>query len=1064
MANFVDCWNQLKSKGYKHADGSEVLNEQDRASIEKRIQEHLKTGLDPLEAAKASVKSHLDEAHAQLQSVYDQFKPPAETPATTVGAIPQGQALASGARVSDGIAAIEKAVEPWSAHSDKTDALHTNLRVALRRYGDKPLDDATIEKINGAISDLPRYMTGDVSGKPQPVSEAGQTPAVAGQPKTEGGIGEEKVQVQGQEKGRVLEGAAAEPPAAAVPTTASHPAVAEFQEHAPSSVQSLGIVPRTSEFVRQDVARIVTGISKGFRQIKAALTPANVSPVAGHTARIVREHAGQLARDNEIAMTALRDAAQVMRRNSKVENLAIIDRLEKGQPLGNKGLDDYRSARQSAYDQRIKQVQDINPNALQDLIENYFPHLWTRESVERLHGNIENIPADNPWGRIFGKRPLTGPASFLKQRSIPTTAEGIALGLEPVTTNPVALDLLKMHEMDRYVMGHKIMQEIKDNGLAKFVPAGGRPDFGHIKINDRIARVYGPRGWKIVDEEGRQMPGQKVLGDYYAPEDAARIINNYLSPGLRGNAVYDSFRFVGNAMNQVQLGISAYHAFFTAIDSATSTIALGLEQIARSGGSAAEIAKGAGQVAKGFVETPVGSMIENLWRGNKFLREYSKPGTTNAELARIVDSATAGGARVRMDTFYNTGAVEKFFDALKSGNYTGAVLRAPLALVQTISKPLMEYTVPRLKLGIISQQLEYELSKLPKNATQDQVRIVAGRVVDSVDNRMGQLIYDNLFWNKALKDGLMASVRSVGWNLGDIRELGGGTLDAITAPKRAYTALTKGTEIADNPVFTKRMAYTFALPFYVGVLGSVYQYLMTGKGPQSIQDAFMPRTGRRKADGTEERVMLPTYMKDVYPLALATGREGVTGLVSRGYRMAVNKLHPALSSIGQMIHNQDYYGNQILSPDDPLIQQHPTMGKIFREAEFIAKQFQPFSFRGVGQREGGVKEKLQAVAGIMPATRELTDTPAMRMIHDINIAKRPSGGYTMMQQQKREDRKKAQSGLDLRPMLFKRLSNEEKARVLEVATPEERAVFQSGSTSRTRRTPVKTLRQGQVVP
>jgi hypothetical protein len=804
---------------------------------------------------------------------------------------------------------------------------------------------------------------------------------------------------------------------------------------------ALGIVPQPSEFVKQDVAKALSGVIKGARQIKAIFTPANMSEASGVTARIIRENAAQLARDKEMAATSLKEAAQIMRRNDKATNLDIIDRLETGKPMGSPGLDAYKQARQAGYDERIKQVQAVNPNALQDLIENYFPHLWTRESVERLQGNLANIPADNPWARVFGKRPLAGPASFLKQRSIPTTAEGIAIGLEPVTTNPVALDLLKMHEMDRYVMGKKIIEEMKDRGLAKFVPAGETPEVGHTQINDKIARILGPKEWQIVNEAGEQMPGQKLLGHYYAPDDAAKVINNYLSPGLRGFAPYDAFRFVGNLMNQVQLGISLYHATFTSIDAATSTLSLGLEQLARSGGSPKELAAATGNIARAFVEAPIGgAMIENLWRGNKFLREYSKPGTTNAELAKIVDAAVAGGARVRMDTFYNTGAISSFFDALKSGNYAGAVLRAPFAVVQAAAKPLMEYAVPRTKLGIISQNLEYELRKLPANATRDDVRKISARVVDSVDNRMGQLIYDNLFWNKALKDGLMGSIRSVGWNLGDIRELGGGVLDTVTAPKRAYDALTKGSKIADNPVVTKRMAYAVALPLMVGVLGSMYQYLMTGEGPKDLMDVYMPRTGRMKPDGTPERVMLPTYMKDIAPLALAGAREGAVGLVKRGYSMALNKLHPLITTIGQMLHNQDYYGNQIRNEGDD------TVTTIKKEADFVIKNFRPFSVQGVIQREGGVKEKAQAVVGLMPAPRELTDTPAMRMIHNINLAKRPAGGYTSEQQQKREDKRRAQQSEDLRPELFKRLSNEDKARVMEVATPEEREIFQSYKT------------------
>ena len=44
---------------------------------------------------------------------------------------------------------------------------------------------------------------------------------------------------------------------------------------------------------------------------------------------------------------------------------------------------------------------------------------------------------------------MEGSRAFLKQRTIPTTAEGIAMGLKPVSTNPVDLTLLKLYEMQR---------------------------------------------------------------------------------------------------------------------------------------------------------------------------------------------------------------------------------------------------------------------------------------------------------------------------------------------------------------------------------------------------------------------------------------------------------------------------------------------------------------------------------------------------------------------------------------------------------------------------------------
>ncbi len=65
MGSFVDCWG-------KHASG---LSDLDRASVEARIQEHVRAGHNPIDAAKLAVQSHLEEANTQLKSIYDQTVP-----------------------------------------------------------------------------------------------------------------------------------------------------------------------------------------------------------------------------------------------------------------------------------------------------------------------------------------------------------------------------------------------------------------------------------------------------------------------------------------------------------------------------------------------------------------------------------------------------------------------------------------------------------------------------------------------------------------------------------------------------------------------------------------------------------------------------------------------------------------------------------------------------------------------------------------------------------------------------------------------------------------------------
>ncbi len=74
MASFSECWGQLKAKGFKHANGKEVLTDNDKQSILDRTEMYKKEdGLSHDEAIRKSLQEHHDEAHAQVQSIHDQL-------------------------------------------------------------------------------------------------------------------------------------------------------------------------------------------------------------------------------------------------------------------------------------------------------------------------------------------------------------------------------------------------------------------------------------------------------------------------------------------------------------------------------------------------------------------------------------------------------------------------------------------------------------------------------------------------------------------------------------------------------------------------------------------------------------------------------------------------------------------------------------------------------------------------------------------------------------------------------------------------------------------------------
>jgi hypothetical protein len=503
--------------------------------------------------------------------------------------------------------------------------------------------------------------------------------------------------------------------------------------------------------------------------------------------------------------------------------------------------------------------------------------------------------------------------------------------LTPITSNPVELAMLKGRDIDRYLAGHRIIGEAKEAGLVRLVPYGERAPEGFTRIKDPIAR-----GW----EQGKQ-------GEYHALDDAARLLNNHLSPGLRGNAFYEAWRGLGQQLNGLQLGFSLFHLGFTTLDAMTSRVALGVKQISRG-----QPIKGFGNVVMGLF--PAQPFI-NFYKGDKLLRAYLGK-LDDPTFAPIADAIEQAGGRIRMDDFYRNAEVNAFQQALKRGDYLLAGRKALPTLLDRANAPIFEQLVPRQKLGVFFDMARDWLDRNPEASLEGR-RAELGKIWDSVDNRMGQLVYDNLFWNRALKDGLMATVRSVGWNLGTFRELGGGVKDMLNLK-----------EIAQNKSLSDRTAYVVALPMLAATYGAVTQMLYGAGPPRDMKDLFAPRTGRKRPDGSLDRVQLPTYMKDVYAYW-----KDVRGAVKYGedpMQTLKNKAHPMISTVSQMLDNKDFYGAAIRNPADPAVKQ------VQDEAGYILKQMLPFSVRNYQQQAQTAKTQATAPGYLFENPALIGVTPA----------------------------------------------------------------------------------------
>ena len=899
-------------------------------------------------------------------------------------------------------------------------------------------------------------------------------------------------------------------------------------------------------------AKLFSGVASIKEGIQKTFCPQTLSDDAGVAANVIRFRNGEKAHVMEQATVALKGTAKILGklpssafpseetapfaalgvREAEAGRVAFIQRMEAGKTQPTPELDAAARALRGLLDSTWKKVQEAK--GTDSFLRNYFPHLWADPEA-----------ADQAMGRILGKRPLRGPMSFFKKRTMPTTMDGLEAGLKMATTDPVEMTLLKVHEMNRFLMGDAIAKDLKARGLMKYFAAGQRPDpsLGLAPVNDRIGTVYGPPslmlkeyhdasvydglenlarsmgvtherllhirgalgraykgqdrittqfatpedvlaheighqldwkyqlwarmtediqgfgsrgdqtkaasqqrrgqiqrelrslmeltkgpdGWKAKKEEKMAtilqayihapdalketapavydeftrflraepavgklidgikpslgleardqevpVPGIRIMGQYYAPKGVAQVLDNFLSPGLSGNAAFDAWRGIGNTLNQASLGLSGFHVLFTANDAAVSRAALGIEQGVQGKGV---------EAAKSIATTPL-APITNIIKGHELYKAYQAGQLSDPRLAQMVDALVQAGGRIKMDSFYKNGNVEAFFRALKEDRYAAAALRAIPAGIETLAKPTMEWLVPRQKLGVFFDLASNELARLGPEAGEDVTRAALARVWDSVDNRMGQLVYDNLFWNKAAKDLGMASVRSLGWNIGTVRELVGSGVDTV----RALT----GKAVEGQHAFTHRMAYAVALPIVTGLQGAILTYLFTGHGPLSLKDYWLVPTGKKNPDGSDERIILPSYMKDVMGAAVGFDR-GVASGVKGVATMAGHKLHPLASAVMDMIKNEDFYGTEIAHPGDTLGRQ------ALDELGYLGKQAVPFSMRGYQQRRLSGENPAEAAGaflGINPAPAYLTRSPAQKQISDYLSENMPKAAKT----------------------------------------------------------------------
>lgn len=495
----------------------------------------------------------------------------------------------------------------------------------------------------------------------------------------------------------------------------------------------------------------------------------------------------------------------------------------------------------------------------------------------------------------------------------------------------------------------------------------------------------------------KSLAGPQLVGHYYVPGEVATLFDNMLAPGLlqRSGAMRGMFG-ANSLLNSLSLGMSAFHGTGTAIRS----IATAGEQ------ALVALSRGDARTAAGSAIAAAVAPVRDYLQGGKLIKAWYRPEGADPQVLRTLDGLAKGGYRPTMDRAFRLRALQEIARTWRQAQgaareptpmarpaaYANAALRtamlAPQAAIQATTWPILEHVVPRLKAGAAHYLMAQEAARLPTGATVQQQRAAARRVVDMVDNRFGQLTYDNEFWPKWFKNVNHVLQRAPGWNLGTIREWGGAAVDTATMPRRIVESA-KGTAAAENEsLLTHRQANAIAQLGVLALAGGLAHYLMTGKQPEG-KDWIYPQTGDLDENGHPVRLSLPADLKDV------------VGWGTHPLLTAKHKQSPVLSTLAGILSNKDYWGTQVRNEDDPLAEQAKDVGR------FVLQQGVPFAYTSQQRlKQQGASPIKQAIsyAGIQETSPQYSLTPAEQVARQVTADQRPEGGRTKFAAQHARDK------------------------------------------------------------
>lgn len=669
--------------------------------------------------------------------------------------------------------------------------------------------------------------------------------------------------------------------------------------------KSMGVVPFApylKEFIENDVAPVLKEAGVRLGTIGKGILNA-ISPATG-VKRAVKDLMWNMKGEREKATVALSSVIDGFEKTfgamKDQDRIDFIDRIKTGQKQPTPELQQAHDLLRSLDDEMYAELIKYKPELAWK--ENHYRVMW-----KKVPGEV------NEKGVFMGsRRPLRGTRGFMKKSTLPDMSEGIARGGVPISTNPFTLFKYSYNDAMKYVTAQKMWESLGKSKMRKFVRIGGTVPDGFVKLDDNIARVYFPTKEGLVN-----------TGEWYIDEGAGRLLNNFLSRDLlRENTGLGMFgkSLLGlkNAYTAVELSLSPFHLVAEGIEAMSSKASLGFRKIVNSG----DVIGG----AKDIFSSPW-SAVDTAQLGGKAIKYMTKEEFRNSQGAKeflskvpdaekYIDLLFQGGGKLSMDESYKIKTIQTLKEQAGKDNYIGAALRAMPAINEALLQPLFEIYIPRLKVGMFMQEIQQALRenkyRIDKGYTTEAE--IARKTWNSIEDRLGEMNFDNLWWDRTFKTAMQIMFRSVTWKLGNLRAMGG------ALPEQGMEFVNAFKE-GRRPMLAPKMAWLFGLSAVTAAIGYVTQKAYTGRDPESIKDLIAPQIDKEDPD---QRVVVPTYWKDAMHLQHSPGTylsSSLSGMFGKVYDAWTNK---------------DFYNYQIYDPSESAAQ----------KAEDIASYVvpKPFSF------------------------------------------------------------------------------------------------------------------------